>query len=290
MPARRSSRTGCSPLRWVDFLGWALPGAEVALALLLLLGLFTRWAALATALLMIGFIVGISSVWIRGYSIDCGCFGGGGDISEDGKTWRYASEIGRDVIFTAMAAWLVVWPRTKLSLDWPGPYRRRPARQHRCQHRRRRALRCRRHRREHRMSQPKKTSQKTTRERAAEAKAKADAEARRRDNRNRLIGGVIVVALIVLIFGGVWFSKKDSGSSAAPDSSAALPAGVDPSDLWRAVRHRHRGGPAAAALGGLPVPGVQAARGHERQGHHRPGDRRHDPARCGARRRSSTST
>ena len=78
------------------------------------------------------------------------------------------------------------------------------------------------------MSQPKKTSQKTTRERAAEAKAKADAEARRRDNRNRLIGGVIVVALIVLIFGGVWFSKKDSGSSAAPDSSAALPAGVDP--------------------------------------------------------------
>lgn len=108
------------PASWVDFLGWALPGAEVALALLLLLGLFTRWAALATALLMIGFIVGISSVWIRGYSIDCGCFGGGGDISEDGKTWRYASEIGRDVIFTAMAAWLVVWPRTKLSLDGPG--------------------------------------------------------------------------------------------------------------------------------------------------------------------------
>lgn len=111
------------PASWVDFLGWALPGVEVALALLLLLGLFTRWAALATALLMIGFIVGIASVWIRGYSIDCGCFGGGGDISEEGKTWRYASEIGRDVIFTAMAAWLVVWPRTKFSLDGPGPAR-----------------------------------------------------------------------------------------------------------------------------------------------------------------------
>ena len=111
------------PASWVDFLGWALPGVEVALALLLLLGLFTRWAALATALLMIGFIVGIASVWIRGYSIDCGCFGGGGDISEEGKTWRYASEIGRDVIFTAMAAWLVVWPHTKLSLDGPDPAR-----------------------------------------------------------------------------------------------------------------------------------------------------------------------
>lgn len=109
------------PASWVDFLGWALPGVEVALALLLLIGLFTRWAALATALLMVGFIVGIASVWIRGYSIDCGCFGGGGDISEEGKTWRYASEIGRDILFTAMALWLVKWPHTKLSLDGPEP-------------------------------------------------------------------------------------------------------------------------------------------------------------------------
>lgn len=109
------------PASWVGFLGWALPWAEVLLAVLLLIGLLTRWAALATALLMVGFIVGISSVWIRGYSIDCGCFGGGGDISEDGKTWRYASEIGRDVIFTLMALWLVRWPRTKFSIDGPGP-------------------------------------------------------------------------------------------------------------------------------------------------------------------------
>ncbi len=108
------------PPSWVDFLGWALPGVEVVLAILLLVGLFTRWAALATALLMVGFIVGISSVWIRGYSIDCGCFGGGGDISEEGKTWRYTSEILRDVLFTAMALWLVRWPRTKFSLDGPG--------------------------------------------------------------------------------------------------------------------------------------------------------------------------
>jgi uncharacterized membrane protein YphA (DoxX/SURF4 family) len=109
------------PPSWVGFLGWALPTVEVLLAILLLVGLFTRWAALATALLMVGFIAGITSVWIRGYSIDCGCFGGGGDISEDGKTWRYSSEIGRDVLFTLMALWLVKWPRTKLSLDGPGP-------------------------------------------------------------------------------------------------------------------------------------------------------------------------
>ncbi len=105
------------PASWVGFLGWALPAVEIALAILLLLGLFTRLAAICTALLMMGFIIGISSVWIRGYSIDCGCFGGGGDISEAGKTWRYSSELLRDFLFTGMAVWLVAWPRTKFSLD-----------------------------------------------------------------------------------------------------------------------------------------------------------------------------
>ena len=108
------------PAFTVDFLAWALPAAEVGLAVLLFVGLFTRLAALATAVLMVSFIVAISSVWIRGYSIDCGCFGGGGDVSEDGKTWRYTSELLRDFLFTGMAVWLVAWPQTKFSLDrWP---------------------------------------------------------------------------------------------------------------------------------------------------------------------------
>jgi len=105
------------PPSWVDFLGWALPALEVGLAALLLLGLFTRVAAIGTALLMLGFIVGISSVWIRGYSIDCGCFGGGGNVGEEGKAWRYTSELLRDFLFMGMAVWLVAWPTTKLALD-----------------------------------------------------------------------------------------------------------------------------------------------------------------------------
>jgi uncharacterized membrane protein YphA (DoxX/SURF4 family) len=108
------------PVSWASFLGWTLPGLEIVLAILLLLGLFTRWTASITALLMMTFIVLISSVWIRGYSIDCGCFGGGGDTSAAGKTWRYASELLRDFLFTGMAVWLVAWPRTKFSLDGPG--------------------------------------------------------------------------------------------------------------------------------------------------------------------------
>ena len=98
-------------------LGYLLPAGEILLAVLLLVGLFTRWAAIATAVLMAAFIVGIASVWARGYSIDCGCFGGGGDVSAEGKTWRYLSEILRDFMFCGMAVWLAIWPRTTFSLD-----------------------------------------------------------------------------------------------------------------------------------------------------------------------------
>jgi uncharacterized membrane protein YphA (DoxX/SURF4 family) len=105
------------PVEWSYVLGWALPAVEILLAILLLLGLFTRWAALVSGLLMLAFIVGIASVWVRGYSIDCGCFGGGGDISPEGRTWRYTSEILRDLMFAGMAAWLVVRPRSLWSID-----------------------------------------------------------------------------------------------------------------------------------------------------------------------------
>ena len=104
----------------LDFLGYALPAVEILLGALLLIGMFTRWAALATAVLMISFMIGIASVWIRGYSIDCGCTGGGGDVSEEGKAWRYTGDLLRDFLFTGMAVWLVAWPRTKFSIDrWP---------------------------------------------------------------------------------------------------------------------------------------------------------------------------
>jgi uncharacterized membrane protein YphA (DoxX/SURF4 family) len=101
----------------VDFLSWGLPTLELLLGLLLLVGLFTRWAALGTALIMTAFIIGIASVWIRGYNIECGCFGGGGDTTAEGRDLRYAAEIARDLLFTGMAVWLVAWPVTKLSLD-----------------------------------------------------------------------------------------------------------------------------------------------------------------------------
>ena len=105
------------PPSWGSVLGYALPLLEIGLGLLLLIGLFVRVSALITALLMLAFVAGIASVWSRGYGIDCGCFGGGGDISPEGRASRYTQEILRDLLFTGMGFWLFAKPRTLLALE-----------------------------------------------------------------------------------------------------------------------------------------------------------------------------
>jgi uncharacterized membrane protein YphA (DoxX/SURF4 family) len=96
-------------------LGYALPIIEVALGLMLITGTFTRVAAVIGGSIMVGFVIAIASVWARGISIDCGCFGGGGEV-EDGLA-AYPWEIARDVgliACAAVAAWL---PPRLLAVD-----------------------------------------------------------------------------------------------------------------------------------------------------------------------------
>ena len=100
-----------------DVLGLLLPAGEVLLAVALLAGIGVRVSALLTGLLMAGFIVGIISVWVRGYSIDCGCFGGGGDVSEAGRHARYTQEVLRDLLFMGAAVRLWLHPRSAWALQ-----------------------------------------------------------------------------------------------------------------------------------------------------------------------------
>ena len=95
--------------------GYGLPFLEMALALLLLVGFGTRIAAALSGLLLLVYIGSIASVWARGISIDCGCFGGGGAVSAS-KT-AYLQEILRDLGFLLVACWLMWRPRSRLSLD-----------------------------------------------------------------------------------------------------------------------------------------------------------------------------
>lgn len=103
------------PYDFAGYVGYALPVVEILVGLLLVLGLFTRLSAVVGGLLMLAFIFGISWAWAHGYSIDCGCFGGGGTIAA--SQTQYPLEILRDVGIAACAAWLVVRPRTPFSLD-----------------------------------------------------------------------------------------------------------------------------------------------------------------------------
>jgi uncharacterized membrane protein YphA (DoxX/SURF4 family) len=99
-----------------EVLGAVLPFLEVGLGLLLVAGLATRVAGAVAAALLAAFTAGIASAWARGLSIDCGCFGGGGELAA-GQSPQYGVELARDAALLGAAALLVVWPVTPLSVD-----------------------------------------------------------------------------------------------------------------------------------------------------------------------------
>jgi uncharacterized membrane protein YphA (DoxX/SURF4 family) len=92
-----------------------LPLLELALGVFLLAGLLTRVTAVASAVLLLLFVAGVSQSWARGLKIDCGCFGGGGQVAA--AQTQYPQEIGRDVGFLVLAGWLILRSRTRLALD-----------------------------------------------------------------------------------------------------------------------------------------------------------------------------
>jgi protein-disulfide isomerase/uncharacterized membrane protein YphA (DoxX/SURF4 family) len=95
-------------------IGYGLPTLELVLAVLLLIGLITRYAAILSATLLVVFLVGIVQAAVRGLEIRCGCFGGGGGPS---TSTSYTLDILRDLGLLALSAYLIRWPLTRLSVD-----------------------------------------------------------------------------------------------------------------------------------------------------------------------------
>lgn len=92
-----------------------LPYLEIAAGLLLLLGLATRLGAILSALMMVGFLIGVISAAARGLNIDCGCFGGGGAVAA-GET-EYTAEILRDAGLLIVSVYLIARPYSWLAID-----------------------------------------------------------------------------------------------------------------------------------------------------------------------------
>ncbi|MGY1651931.1 MauE/DoxX family redox-associated membrane protein [Geodermatophilus sp. SYSU D01119] len=102
------------PEALVGPVAFGLPVVEVAVGLALLAGVFVRTAALAAAVLTAVFAAAVASAWARGLQIDCGCFGGGGEVAA-GET-GYPAEVARDVALLLVALALARRPRSRLAL------------------------------------------------------------------------------------------------------------------------------------------------------------------------------
>lgn len=102
------------PNSLANLIGYILPWVEIGLALALILGLGIRFSAAFAGVLMMVFIIGVGSAWARGLTIDCGCFGGGGQVAA-GAT-KYWQEIARDLGLTLIAGFLVWQPKSKFAL------------------------------------------------------------------------------------------------------------------------------------------------------------------------------
>ena len=103
------------PAEAAQTVGQLLPVIEVVVGVCLVLGLFTRGAAMLSILLFAVFIAGIVSVWVRGIDIDCGCFGGGGYDPDAASAYPW--EIARDAGLLLMALPLAVAGSARLALD-----------------------------------------------------------------------------------------------------------------------------------------------------------------------------
>ena len=103
------------PISLANFLGIVLPYLEIAVGILLIIGAAVRVSAVISGLLMFAFSIGIAQAWARGLSIDCGCFGGGGQVAPG--TANYLPELVRDAGLALMAFYLFRFPQSKFGLD-----------------------------------------------------------------------------------------------------------------------------------------------------------------------------
>jgi uncharacterized membrane protein YphA (DoxX/SURF4 family) len=103
------------PIDLANFFGYVLPWIEIGMGLLLIVGAVVSIMGLLGELIMLAFVVAIAQAWARGLSIDCGCFGGGGEI-DPGET-KYLSTILRDLGFFLLGVYLYYFPKGRFGLD-----------------------------------------------------------------------------------------------------------------------------------------------------------------------------
>jgi len=104
------------PEALVHPVAYSVPFLEIALGVLLIVGLAVRVTAAVSTLMFAVYIAANISAAARGLRIDCGCFSSGGDVSAGAST-HYTSELIRDSLLLAVAAVLAWRPGGYLAVD-----------------------------------------------------------------------------------------------------------------------------------------------------------------------------
>ncbi len=95
-------------------IAFGLPTLELCIALMLIVGILTRIAAAVAGVLQVIFLVGVIELAARGIKIDVGAFSAGGVTTH---ATRYLLFGLLNVVLIVLAAGLVRWPLTQLSVD-----------------------------------------------------------------------------------------------------------------------------------------------------------------------------
>ena len=91
------------PLTLVELVARTLPWVELAVGIGLIAGIWLRLSAAATSLLLVVFFALMVRAFAKGMQINCGCFGGTGDIISKWTLLRDGSMLAGSLLLTWMA-------------------------------------------------------------------------------------------------------------------------------------------------------------------------------------------
>lgn len=108
------------PLGFLPHFATLLVGLEFVVGIALIAGLWRRGSSALVSAMLVMFIVALSTAYLRGLSIDCGCFTAElSPLDAAAKRANIVNRIVMDLGMLVVAVNLLVW-------EWRGNYKRQP--------------------------------------------------------------------------------------------------------------------------------------------------------------------
>lgn len=102
------------PLITLNLFSLSVPWVELCVGLMLMLGLRVRAAGLIVSLLMISFMVALSSALAQGLDLSCGCFASQSVKEQDPISWR---TLLRDAAWLALSLYVTWFDRRPFGIE-----------------------------------------------------------------------------------------------------------------------------------------------------------------------------